>query len=308
MNALANKDKNIVVWRFTDGRPGHDTQSKGLAKALSSKTYCDIFDLPCTPAYKLILPLLFKQFPTVVKLPDPDLIIGAGHSNHLSMICASRSRGGKTVVLMKPSLPFCCFNHCFIPTHNNPRSTDNVVTTFGALNAITPVNNLSQDCGLILIGGASKHHSWDNNSIIMQVKSIVEKTAGISWKITDSPRTKKQTQSLLETLSNDRVIYIPGQKTEVGWLTTQLQTAATVWVSEDSISMIFEALTAGAAVGLLSVPVKKNWRATKVIKSLIHKGAVLNYESWAAGTNLSPIDPPINEANRCAEILLQKIM
>ena len=75
-------------------------------------------------------------------LPTPDLLLGAGHHTHLSLLAARRIRGGKVVVLMRPSLPPGLFDLCLIPEHDAPPARPNVLATRGALNRIQPAATL----------------------------------------------------------------------------------------------------------------------------------------------------------------------
>ena len=37
---------STIVWRFSDGKPGHDVQTLGLAQALRAQADVEIFTLP----------------------------------------------------------------------------------------------------------------------------------------------------------------------------------------------------------------------------------------------------------------------
>ena len=89
-----------VVWRFSDGKSGHDNQSLGLVDALQRRTRIHSYDIPVQPG--AALDWLIGRFPAGSLLPDPWLIIGAGHATHLPMLAARRARGGRTAVLMRP--------------------------------------------------------------------------------------------------------------------------------------------------------------------------------------------------------------
>lgn len=240
-----------------------------------------------------------RRFPQAKTLPDPDLIIGAGHKTHFSLLCAKHARGGKTIVLMKPSVPTSWFDYCLIPYHDNPPDTSHILATQGALNRVIPSNNHDPASGLILIGGSSNHYHWNDDQLIGQVTTVLA-TPGISWKITDSPRTPAKTRGLLAMLDKNRVSYHPHEETAPDWLVSQLQKAGVVWVSEDSISMVYEALSSGAAVGLFHVPVKRNSRITRAIKQLLNNQQVTSHKQWLSGQALSPMDPPLYESKRCA--------
>ncbi|MDQ2694705.1 MAG: mitochondrial fission ELM1 family protein, partial [Pseudomonadota bacterium] len=109
-----------VIWRFSDGRPGHDNQSLGLAEALARLMPVQVFTLAPLPPLPALAGLLTGRAPAALRLPAPDLILGAGHRTHLSLLAARRSRGGRAVVLMSPSLPLRWFDLCLIPEHDDP--------------------------------------------------------------------------------------------------------------------------------------------------------------------------------------------
>ena len=64
------------------------------------------------PVGSLLLPtltalsiLFIGRFLAWRDLPTPDIVLGAGHRTHLSLLAARRVHRGKAVVLMRPSLP-----------------------------------------------------------------------------------------------------------------------------------------------------------------------------------------------------------
>ncbi len=308
MNVTNKNSRTIVVWRLSDGRAGHESQSNGLVQAIRGLVGCKCHDIPVSTLASSFLDFINKRFQTGRLLPAPDLIIGAGHATHIPMLCAKRARGGETVVIMKPSLPLSWFDYCLIPSHDKPTQADNIIITKGALNMIsTPdMDAKINTSGLIMVGGSSKHYNWDNTTLIEEIKAVIN-TPGITWQITGSRRTPDITQEALKNLSNDRVRYIPFHKSSPNWLLTQLQHASKVWVTEDSVSMIYEAITSGAAVGVLNVPKRKAGRITSAVIELAKNHMVTTFDSWNSGAELMPVHPPLNESLRCAEILIKRL-
>jgi len=82
----------LTVWIVSDGKPGHVNQSLGLAEALARATTTETHRLPALPAWRAWLALLLKHAPGT-SLPSPDLIVGAGHATHLTLLAARRARG-----------------------------------------------------------------------------------------------------------------------------------------------------------------------------------------------------------------------
>lgn len=95
----------VVIWRLLDGKPGHENQTLGLVNALKRVTRCACIDIPVDEAGSALLHYMTASWPRGAGLLKPDLIFGAGHATHLHMLAARRAHGGKTIVLMQPSLP-----------------------------------------------------------------------------------------------------------------------------------------------------------------------------------------------------------
>ena len=304
----AGVKRGLVVWRITDGRAGHDTQSRGLLQALASLRDCNCFDIRAQPFNETLLQLMTRRFAAGAALPDPDFIVGAGHGTHMTLLAARRARGGLTVVLMKPSLPTGLFDYCLIPAHDQPPPRPNILLTRGVLNCATPSRQQSPGQGLILIGGPSRHHGWDAPGLLHQVREICNAGPDRHWSISDSPRTPPATRTAIMGASITGAQFTPHGSTTPDWLARQLSRASTVWVSEDSISMVCEALSAGAAVGVLSVPVKRRGRVTRALEDLTEAGLITRFSDWRTGAAMRPPQPPLQEATRCARILLEQAL
>ncbi len=294
------------IWRFTDGKPGHDSQSIGLCAAIEKQISCHCFDIPIAPVLKNIGCLLSGRFPLGADLPDPNFIIGAGHGTHLAMLAARKTRKGKIIVLMKPSLPLSCFDVCIIPQHDLVSEKNNVITTVGALNPIQFSHKKSAALGLILLGGLSKHYHWDSEAIITQIDTIISHNPEIKWSIADSPRTPDTVLDGLHKKSYNNLRILRFAETDRTKIHALIYNASPIWVTRDSISMIYEALSSGASVGLIDLPQKKNNRLQKGIDDLVKKGLVTIYDESNARPALDANTTVFNEARRCAKLLLDR--
>ena len=116
----------MIVWRFSDGRRGHDNQSLGLIEALSTLLSLEVHTVEIAACSIGVIDFFRRRFPAADNLPAPQLIIGAGHATHWPMLAARRERGGRIVVLMKPSLPRAWFDLCIIPKHDGVREAASV--------------------------------------------------------------------------------------------------------------------------------------------------------------------------------------
>lgn len=290
---------SVTLWRFTDGKPGHDVQSAGLARALSKATELAVCDIPVQGGARGFGWWLSGRYPPAAQLPVPDLLLGAGHATHSHLLAARRSRGGRIILLMKPSLPLRCFDLCLIPEHDAPPQAANVLPTLGALNDIETGPARDTGMGLIILGGPSRHFRWDDDEVLAQVERLLDARPMRRWLLTTSRRTPPAlTQRLARS---QRFEYRPFAATDRAWLKREFAQAAEVWTSEDSISMIYEALTAGARLGLLKVRRGSANRVTAAVDALVDRGWVGRPGDWQPRAP----DRPINEAARCADWIRQ---
>ena len=302
MSNNAERDTPLVVWVISDNKPGHVNQSLGLAEALARATPTKIITLPALPAWRAWLALLLKRAPGA-SLPAPDLIVGAGHATHLTLQAARRARGGRAVVLMKPSLPRRGFDLCILPQHDGVAADAHTLMTEGALNRIRPAATRDARHGLLLIGGASKHFDWDSDAIQVQIKSILARTPDTHWTLATSRRTPAD--FLAQLPSSPTLTVVPHTATSPDWLPAQLARSGTVWVTPDSASMVFEALTAGAAVGVFDLPLNPTSRVGRAIAHLADARRITRFANWCASDTLHPNTHPLAEADRCATWILE---
>jgi uncharacterized protein len=179
----------LEVWRFSDGRRGHDAQSLGLIEALRELRALRCHEV-ALPAEGGPLRRLWAGRVATARLPDPMLLVGAGHRTHLPMLTARRRRGGRAVVLMRPSLPIACFDLCIVPTHDGRGPGPGVLVTRGVLNRARPGTIREATGGLVLLGGPSRHHDWHGTSVAEAVSAVVAADPSGPWQIADSRRTR----------------------------------------------------------------------------------------------------------------------
>ena len=294
--------KRLVVWIVSDGKPGHVNQSLGLAEALARATPSDIHTLPPLPAWRAGLAWLLKRLPDSTR-PAPDLVVGAGHATHPTLLAARRACGGRAVVLMKPSLPRRCFDLCILPEHDGVAADARTLVTAGALNRVRPATARDASRGLILVGGVSPLFEWDGDAIQVQSRSILARAPDLRWTLTTSRRTPAEFLPQLPPAAHLEVV--PHTATPPDWLPEQLAQSAVVWVTPDSASMVFEALTAGADVGVFDLPVNPKSRVARAVARLADARRITRFAAWCASGTLHPNLHPLAEADRCAEWILE---
>jgi len=181
------------------------------------------------------------------------------------------------------------------------------VLTRGALNRIPEELPPKLGRGVILIGGPSKHHGWDDVLLLDAVHEVVKAQPELTWVVADSRRTPA---SFFSTLASRglKAELMPHQRTTPDWLPAQLLEAKEVWATEDSISMVHEAVTARARTGILPVPARrKSGRVYGAIKHLETDGYAMSFEDWLARGRKLPPPKPLHETARCADIVLERL-
>lgn len=298
-------ERLLIIWRFSDGKAGHDHQSQGLIEALGRLRRVEVVEpslLSTASALRALVacPMAWRT------LPPSDLLIGAGHRSHLSLLAARHQRGGKIVVLMRPSLPLGLFDLCLIPEHDTPPARANVLSTRGALNHIHYSATLEPKQGLFLIGGPSAHFGWNDAALQAQITAVLSADPAMHWTLTTSRRTPNSFLTHYRERADTQLTVVPVEATGPDWLPTQLARAGQVWVSADSVSMIYEALTAGAAVGVLEVPQTQATRISRGLDKLAGTGWITPFAAWQRQPHLKRPPGAFNEAERCAHWIVEQ--
>ena len=307
MAGRANQARRLVVWRFADGLRGHENQSDGLIAALSERTPVSVHTVPTPRARRLNALWRNLRAQDTRTLPNPDLLIGTGNVPHLPMLLARRQRGGHAVVIMQPSVPMAWFDLVIAPAHDRLPARENLLVTRGALNRMRPAAVKNPGEGLMLIGGPEREHPWAPDMLEAQITAIADRHRGIQWCAVSSRRTPVDFLPRLRSLALANLDTASVEHVDADWLVGKLATAATVWVTEDSVNMLYEALSAGAATGLLSMA-RRNARASKrnLGGGLLAEGLVTSFDGWKNGRDLEPPAEPLDEAGRCAEWILNE--
>ncbi len=295
----------LSIWRITDHKAGHDSQSRGLCKAISKLTDTNIFDISTADCKHSLFNYFFSRFPPGDQLPNPGVIVAAGHQTHLPLMAAKRAFGGKAVVIMKPSLPLLFFDYCLIPEHDGVLAKKNIIITRGAINEMEYNKEKTANTGLILLGGPSGHYRWNEESITGQINKIIELQKNIRWTIADSPRTPAGFLDKIQKAHGDcACMHYADTSSEM--LHNLIFDTQTIWVSKDSVSMIYESLTSGATVGLLEPEEKQHSRISRAIDKLIEEKKLISFNMWQQSENYYPFNGKLEEADRCAKLLFER--
>ncbi|MDQ9030515.1 mitochondrial fission ELM1 family protein [Acinetobacter nosocomialis] len=281
----------------SDGKAGHRSQALGLFQAMQRQqanvTFeeVSINDLPIISLIKA----LFSSKNSLLQ-QAPDFIFGVGSHTHFRVwLLGKIFKKAKTVILMKPNLPIAWFDYAVIPEHDGILSNERVIVTRGALNPIRNENRHQAGRILIALGGSSKRHQWNHEKVLLSVQKIVECNSNSEIILTTSRRTPVSFIDILKQQSFAKCLQIcPVEQTPQGWIFEKMQKVEAVWVTEDSVSMIYEALTAGCRVGVIAMDRLKQDRITNSVDILLEKKLIAN----VFDINLLPEGQVLQEADR----------
>lgn len=171
-----------------------------------------------------------------------------------------------------------------------------------------PDTSVPKDTTLILIGGPSKDFDWDDESMLNQLAFISIHTPG-HLVLTTSRRTPDGFAEKIRTAVPELTV-VPVEETRPGWVARHLAHASAAWVSQDSVSMVYEALGSGAPVGILSVPRRHGSRKSRILsglETLEKEGMVTGYSDWKKQNfRLTAPGSPLLEADRAADYILSR--
>jgi len=262
-----NKHEKIkVIWRFTDGKAGHDKQSLALVESLMNQTKCRLFDFNVQDQRNPILDIIFKNYKLPEGITKPDIAIGAGHKTHLHLLAIKRCFNAKIVVIMKPSIPLIFFDLCIIPKHDGIKNGPNIINTQSSLVKFNSNLKKKENTGLILIGGPSKHYFWDSKAILEEICKISKKFKFKKLLLSTSRRTPFDFLDQLNELNIPDIKVYEYSKIKSDWLDKHINKVKNIWVTNDSYSMVTEALASGADVDIIDLEVKQKSKLSKEMK------------------------------------------
>ena len=285
-----------TILAMHDGSLGHRSQVDGLARAVAARTGLTVREW---------------DLGSQVRSDDLALILCAGARADWWAAWLRWRRRVPTVCIMNPGgwlRP--AFDLVVAPSHDGLTASDRVLITEGAMNPVHPATAADPAAALVLIGGPSRHHLWDDAGLIQRLEQVISASPGVRFTITTCRRTPAGTLPGLVALvgrHHERCALYPTEQTPRGWIEAQFQAHAIVWATQDSVSMVYEGLSAGARLGLIEVPLAgEPGRVPRGICTVAERGWAVWAADFLAGRPLPTEVPPLQEAERIAGLLVQR--
>jgi hypothetical protein len=208
---------------------------------------------------------------------------------------------------MRPAFPLSWVDAAIIPEHDRAKPSRTTLITEGVINTQTPMARITDKPeALVLIGGPSRHYNWDDDLVFNQLVQLLKTYPDWRWTISGSRRTPEALQQRLTELAGLKVTVADSTRTHVDWLSHTLASSRAVWVTPDSNSMVFEAVTAGLPTGVFELTARANSRVASSVAALIQRGRVASYSDQATimDSHRKP-SAPLWEADRAARWLMK---
>lgn len=217
---------------------------------------------------------------------ETTLFISAGSKAAPFCLALAKATHNKCAVLMTPSvLGIKPFDYAIVPEHDKPDpKIGKVITTLGAPNHIYPpaLKEIASHyfagkdleghkVVAILIGGSDANYRI-NSRWAKDVLTPLRDVRDAKFLITTSRRTGEGVENTIEEIFSGcpslEYMFLYSRTPNQNSITAILGAATHVLVTEDSVSMVSEAVTAGHKVGLIRLP-----RTTDPIKHMLGYGA-----------------------------------
>jgi mitochondrial fission protein ELM1 len=258
------------IWVLTDGRPGHISQTLGLAEALTSTPVVKVIGLR-TP-FRQLSPFLgwaggraLTKESARIKAPWPKLVITSGRSAiPIALAIGRASRGATRLVnVQDPGYYRRRFDLIVVPEHDELTGR-NIVSTAGALGRVTPklladaaasfgpgLEHLPRPRVAVLIGGANAVFQTPDDVVQRVARDLAAIAAtGAGLMVTFSRRTGSEMEKAIrEALAGSNAVIWDGTGDNPYF--AYLALADHIVVTEDSASMVSEAATTGKPISIL---------------------------------------------------------
>lgn len=278
---MTGRPSERVVWIVSEGSPGHVSQSVGLAEALAKQFPIHVERVECRPRLNGAARSLVRMWMgrsgrplpgwvlkrwlcldlSATSAPKPDIIFSSGGKSVFAARTLAARYGAPYIFLgeRKP-YPSEWFHTVFTPSIREQGRHDvqvemiptQVTKVLAERAALSWPDRPEGRIWAMVIGGSSVSHHFDRDEWTMLAGAMNDLAAqnGIRWVVTTSRRTGSMAEEKLKTALE------PKRIAEAVWwsqkpdkkLMRYLGAAECVFVTQDSVTMITEAISSGRPV------------------------------------------------------------
>jgi len=237
---------------LSDGRAGHLNQSIAFVKYLNCRY--DIVNVSFKSKLHKSLSYLFDFFGLKIKSlfvidvkKNYKILVSTGSTTYYATKVLAKQMSAKSIVMMLPKGYQLDFDTIFAQNHDHPPIQKNIIIIPANFSYIEPKHIYipeKKSIGII-IGGDNKVSKISLSRLKIQLDFIKKFYKNYEIAITTSPRTSVQIESFIESYKFDyTVIY---SNTPINPIPDFLEKCQVVFITEDSTSMISEAVSYGKA-------------------------------------------------------------
>lgn len=249
---------------ISDKRAGHLNQSLAFAKYIDAET--EVIDVHfrwnflkkityILDFFKIYTDTIFAH--RVKNYSTYDYVVSTGSSTYYLNKLVAKRYNIQSIALMLPKGFRYDFDHIFAQRHDNPPLQDNITVmdvNFSYSIAQGLFQSKRESVGII-IGGKNSIYSMDIAEIKNYLDRIIELFQGYDIAVTTSPRTSSAIEDLVASYNFAYSVFF--SKNRVNPIADFLEQCEYVFITQDSTSMISEAVSNGKA-SVEVLPLKSN--------------------------------------------------
>lgn len=286
---------------LSDGKPGHLNQSLAFARLLgvSFAVRKVAFRNRLCKALSYLVDRLGIRTDRLFHMEgnpprSPLLVVSAGSETYYANRVLAKQLAARSVALMWPGGYRPDFDLIVAQQHDQPPARDNLLEL--PVNLSAPVAeglvekpSQGEPSIAVIIGGPSRHFGLDPGHLERQLQQVFQLFPGGDFLVTTSRRTPPEVERLVERLPfRYRLVY---SKTQLNPVPDFLAIAEYVFITEDSTSMISEAVCYGQAhVEILELEkTSPRNKVATMLNALVEQGCLHRFDG-TLGTSKTKID------------------
>ena len=278
---------------LSDRRAGHLNQSVAFARHMGAQY--DIVDvIPKFRWSKAASILLENAGIRTERLFQPlslvhetyDCVVGTGSLTYYMTKVVAKRLGAYAVAMMLPKGYRYDFDTIFAQSHDSPPKKQNIIevpVNFAYVEPVGIYKARKKSVGII-IGGDNSIFRLSSPMLKMQFKKISDLYTGYEIAVTTSPRTSPEIEALIHSYGFDyEVLY---SRNPLNPIPDFLDQCETVFITEDSTSMISEAVSYGKSnVAVLSQDGKRENKFSRLVDALAEEGYLSRFDGTFVQAN-----------------------